>query len=80
MCLAFLSVLGPMIFDLHSFQQRELAAAYPSKIQSLHQQELVAAYSEQFKCLQQTELEASYSEDQMRAPVSFSLRVRIKSL
>ena len=67
MCLAFLSVLGPMIFDLHSFQQRELAAAYPYKIQSLHQQELVAAYSEQLKSLQQTELEASYSEGQMRA-------------
>ena len=42
-CLAFLSVLGPMILDHHSFQQRELAATYPYKIQSLHQQELVAA-------------------------------------
>ena len=66
MCLAFLSVLGPMIFDHHSFQQREPAAAYPYKIQSLHQKELVAAYREHFKSLQQTELEASYSEGQMR--------------
>ena len=67
LCLAFCSILGPMIFDLHSFQKRELAAAYPYKIQSLQQQELVAAYSEQFKSLKQTELEASYSEGQTRA-------------
>ena len=61
-----------MIFDHHSFQQRELAAAYPYKIQSLQQQslqqqELVAAYGEQIKSLQQTELEASYSEGQTKA-------------
>ena len=56
-----------MIFDHHSFQQRELAAAYLNKIQSLHQQELVAAYSEQIKSLQQTQLEASYSEGQTKA-------------
>ena len=66
-CLAFCLTLGPMIFDHPSFQQRELAAAYPNKIQSSHQQELVAAYSEQIKCLQQTELEASYSKGQTRA-------------
>ena len=67
LCLAFCSALGPMIFDHHSFQQRELAAAYPYKIQSLHQEELVAAYGEQIKSLQQTGLEASYSEGQTRA-------------
>ena len=41
-CLAFWSVLGSMILDLPSLQQRELAAAYPYKTQSLNQQELVA--------------------------------------
>ena len=66
-CLAFLSVLGPMILDLPSLQQRELAAAYPYKIQSLHQEELVATYSDQINSLQQTELEASYSEGQTKA-------------
>ena len=67
LCLAFCSALGPMILDHHSFQQRELAAAYPYKIQSLQQQELVAAYGEHIKSLQQTELEASYSEGQTKA-------------